>query len=322
MATLKEVADLAGVAPMTVSRVINSPDLVKEKTRIKVEAAMKELRYTPNIAAKSLATNRCGVIDVFIPESIDLSNPFVMHFIAGISSVLSEHYYSFLILRNRNREHQCDGYIVTGLLKNEIQEFAQFAKKRNRPVVLFGHTDILDVDCLDVDYIAGAKSAVTHLIQQGHHKIAMVNVLEDKDYTVDRLEGYKQALEGNGIAFDTNLVLYTPNSVDGGEVAAEKLVQRDKVSAVFCATDTIAIGVASKLRHMGYSIPEDISLVGFDGLGHQLLANPTITTIKQPVYELGAMLANTLLDRLNGRKERVNRMVSPDLMIGQSDRNI
>ena len=99
-------------------------------------------------------------------------------------------------------------------------------------------------------------------------------------------------------------------------------MKRDKVSAVFCATDTIAIGVASKLRHRGYSIPEDISLVGFDGLGHQLLANPTITTIKQPVYELGVMLANTLLDRLNGRKERVNRMVSPDLMVGQSDGNI
>ena len=210
---------------------------------------------------------------------------------------------------------------MTGLLKNEIQEFAQFARERNRPVVLFGHTDIQEVDCLDVDNIAGAKVAVSHLIQQGHRKIAMVNVLEDKDYTVDRLEGYKQALQENGIDFDPNLVLYTPNHVDGGEAAVDELLKRDNVTAVFCATDTIAIGVASKLRNMGYSIPDDISLVGFDGLGHQLLANPAITTIKQPVYELGAMLANTLLDRLNGRKERVNRMVSPALMIGQSDRS-
>ena len=322
MATLKEVADLAGVAPMTVSRVLNNPDAVKEKTRIKVEAAMKELRYTPNIAAKSLATKRCGVIDIFIPESIDLSNPFVMHFIACISSVLSEHYYSFLILRNRNREHLCDGYIVTGLLKNEIQEFAQFARERNRPVVLFGHTDIQDVDCLDVDNIVGAKAPATHWIQHGHRKIAMVTGLDDKDYTVARLVGDKEALEENGIAFAPNVVMYTPNSVDGGETAADELIKRDKVSAVFCATDTIAIGVASKLRNLGYSIPEDISLVGFDGLGHQLLANPVITTIKQPVYELGVMLANTLLDRLNGRKERVNRMVPPSLMIGQSDGNI
>ena len=322
MATLKEVADLAGVAPITVSRVINNPEAVKEKTRLKVEGAMRQLRYTPNMAAKSLATNRCGVIDVFIPESIDLSNPFVMHFIAGISNVLSEHYYSFLILRNRNREHQCDGYIVTGLLKDEIQEFAQFAKERNRPVVLFGHTDILDVDCLDVDNVAGAKAGVDHLIQEGHRRIAMVNVLENKDYTVDRLEGYRQALEAHRIEFDPELVLSTPNSVDGGEMAAEKLLARGPFTAIFCATDTIAIGVASKLRNMGYSVPGDISLVGFDGLGHQLLTNPTITTIKQPVYELGMLLASALLDRLNGRKEKVNRMVPPTLLPGQSDGDI
>ena len=245
-----------------------------------------------------------------------------MHFIAGISSVLSEHYYSFLILRNRNQEHQCDGYIVTGLLKNETQEFAQYAKERERPVVLFGHTDIPDVDCIDVDNIAGAKTAVSHLLRQGHRRIAMVNVREDKDYTADRLEGYKQALEENGIAFDPDLVLYASNSVDGGESAADELMKRQKVSAVFCATDTIAIGVSSKLKNHGYSIPGDISLVGFDGLGHQLLANPTITTIKQPIYELGRLLADTLLDRLSGRKERVNRMVSPTLMLGQSDSGI
>lgn len=319
MATLKEVAALAGVAPMTVSRVINNPDAVKEKTRVRVEAAMQELKYSPNMAAKSLASNRCGVVDVFIPDSIDLSNPFVMHFIAGVSKVLSEHYYSFLILRNRKREHPCDGYIVTGLLKNEIEDFARYAQERGRPVVLFGHTQIPDVDCIDVDNIAGAKCAVEHLVCQGHRKIAMINVLEDKDYTVDRLEGYRNALEENGIPFDPNLVLYTPNSVDGGELAAEALIQKEKVTAVFCATDTIAIGVASKLKNLGYAIPEDISLIGFDGLGHQLLANPQITTIQQPVYELGMMLAATVLERLDGKKEKTTYMVAPKLLAGHSD---
>ncbi len=322
MATLKEVAALAGVSPITVSRVVNTPDTVKEKTRLKVEAAMKELKYSPNIAAKSLATNRCGVIDVFIPESIELSNPFVMHFIAGISSVLSEHYYSFLILRNRKREHLCDGYIVTGLLKNEISDFAAYAAERNRPVVLFGHSDIPEIDCLDVDNIAGAKCGVEHLINEGHRKIAMINVREDKDYTVDRLDGYCRALEEHGLAYDESLVVYTSNSVDGGELAADSIARMEGVTAVFCATDTIAIGVASRLRSLGYDIPGDISLLGFDGFGHQLLANPQLTTIKQPIYELGMMLANTLLDRLNGRSERVVGMMSPALMPGQSDKSM
>lgn len=322
MATLKEVAALAGVSPITVSRVVNTPDTVKEKTRLKVEAAMKELKYSPNIAAKSLATNRCGVIDVFIPESIELSNPFVMHFIAGISSVLSEHYYSFLILRNRKREHLCDGYIVTGLLKNEISDFAAYAAERNRPVVLFGHSDIPEIDCLDVDNIAGAKCGVEHLINEGHRKIAMINVREDKDYTVDRLDGYCRALEEHGLEYDESLVVYTSNSVDGGELAADSIARMEGVTAVFCATDTIAIGVASRLRSLGYDIPGDISLLGFDGFGHQLLANPQLTTIKQPIYELGMMLANTLLDRLNGRSERVVGMMSPALMPGQSDKSM
>ena len=319
MVTLKEVAALANVAPITVSRVINNPEAVKEDTRLRVLDAMAKLRYSPNVAAKSLAANRSGVIDVFIPDSIDLSNPFVMHFIAGVSSALSERYYSFLILRNRSREHQCDGYIVTGLLKNEIDEFSTYAAERSRPVVLFGHTDIPDVDCIDVDNVYGAELAVKHLVAEGHRKIGMLNVNEDKDYTVDRLNGYRRAVEQNGIEFDPGLVLYTPNSVDGGEAAAEKLVGKEGVTAIFCATDTIAIGAANKLRGMGFSIPDDISLIGFDGLGHQLLANPTITTIQQPIYELGRMLAEALLDKLDGCDEPQKLMVKPKLLPGDSD---
>ena len=115
MSTLKDVAQRAGVSSITVSRVINTPELVKEKTKDKVMLAMAELKYVPNAAAKSLAVNRTGLIDVFIPSDIDLNNPFVMHFIAGISNALSKRMYPFLILRDKKKEHLCDGYIVTGL---------------------------------------------------------------------------------------------------------------------------------------------------------------------------------------------------------------
>ncbi len=319
MATLKEVAELAGVSPITVSRVVNNPEAVKEKTRIKVKDAMRELKYVPNVAAKSLATNRCGVIDVYIPENIELSNPFAMYLLAGVSQVLSDHYYSFLILRNRKREHNCDGYIVTGLLKNEIEEFAAYAEERNRPVVLFGHTDRMDVDCIDVDNLEGARKAVQHLISKGHRRIAMFNVNENKDYTLDRLEGYKLALQENGIAFNPNWIISTENSVKGGEIATEKLMQDNHVTAIFCATDIIAIGAAARLKSLNYKIPTDISLIGFDGFGHQRLATPTLTTIRQPIYDLGMMLATTLLERLDGRTEKTVKMVPPELLPGASD---
>ncbi|MFA9381790.1 MAG: LacI family DNA-binding transcriptional regulator, partial [Acetanaerobacterium sp.] len=97
MATLKDVATAAKVSPITVSRVINTPELVKQGTRQRVQKIMAAMQYVPNVAAKNLVSKRSGIIDVFVPESIDLSNPFVMHFIAGISQVLSEHMYSFLI---------------------------------------------------------------------------------------------------------------------------------------------------------------------------------------------------------------------------------
>lgn len=318
MATLKEVADLAGVSPITVSRVINQPDAVKEKTRARVEAAMGQLHYSPNLAAKSLATNRSGVVDVFIPEHIDISNPFVMHLIAGVSKTLSERYYSFLILRNRNSEHLCDGYIVTGLLTHEIEDFARYADERGRPVVLFGHDDLPGIDYIDVDNVLGAKRGTEHLIEQGHRRIAMINVQEDKDYTRDRLEGYRKALEENGIPYDPSLVIYTPNNVEGGSAAAVKLMAEKDVTGVFCASDTIGIGVSAELKKNGYSIPDDISLVGFDGLGHHMLASPHLTTVQQPIYEMGIMLAEALLERLDGRKGTIRKMVAPQLLPGGS----
>lgn len=318
MATLKDVAKLAGVSPITVSRVINDPDSVKDSTKLRVQDAMDQLRYTPNTAAKNLASNRSGVVDVYIPEDVELSNPFFMYLIAGVSKVLSEHMYSFLLVRNWKREHLCDGYIASGLLKNEIIDFEQYASARNRPVVLFGHTDLPDVDCIDVDNVLGSRRAVEHLLSLGHRDIAMINIAEDKDYTVDRLNGYRQALEEAGIAFDPDRVVYSANSVAGGISAVNELLRRKSFTAVFCATDTVAIGAVSELQRLGHGVPEDISVVGFDGVGHQHLVTPNLTSIQQPVYQIGEALARTLLARLEGEELRQKRLVEPALMLGRS----
>ena len=271
MSTLKDVARKAQVSPITVSRVINTPEKVKAETCERVRRVMSSLQYIPNVAAKNLVAKRSGIIDVFVPESIDLSNPFVMHFIAGISNVLSRRMYSFLILRDRSREHFCDGYIVTGLLKNEILEFHEYASQRSRPITLFGHTELQDVDCIDVDNIRGAKNVVDRLIKAGHRRIGMINVLENKDYTADRYAGYECAIEDAGIPVDPTLVIQAENSVEGGCSAAKKLLATTRCTAIFCATDTMAIGVCKAAAEMGLRVPEDFSLAGFDGLGHHLL---------------------------------------------------
>lgn len=247
MSTLKDVAQRAGVSSITVSRVINTPELVKEKTKDKVMLAMAELKYVPNAAAKSLAVNRTGLIDVFIPSDIDLNNPFVMHFIAGISNALSKQMYPFLILRDKKKEHLCDGYIVTGLLRDEINEFYAYASERDRPVVLFGHTNLPKVSCIDVDNFAGAENITEYLIRQGHRKIVMINVDENKDYTEDRYNGYCSALEKHKLAPPPNAYLRAVNNVQGGHDAALHLMETTDCTAIFCATDTMAIGVCQAI---------------------------------------------------------------------------
>lgn len=318
MVTVKDVAKVAGVSAITVSRVINNPESVKESTRIRVQEAMRELKYVTNTAARSLVSNKTGIIDVYVPEDIDISNPFVMYFIAGISSVLSTRMYSFLILRNLKREHPCDGYIVTGLMRNGVQSFEKYAKERERQVVLFGHTELPDVTCIDVDNVNGSKLGVEFLLKQGHKKVAMINVAEDKDYTDDRLKGYRMALEAAGLDYDEKRVVYTENSSEGGVQAVHQLIDQSEFTAIFCATDTIGVGVAAELNKLGYRIPDDISLLGFDGMGHHLLASPSLTSMRQPVYEIGMMLAQTLLDRLDGKEPQHSRLIMPKLLEGNS----
>ncbi len=318
MVTLKDIATAANVSMITVSRVVNTPDKVKPDTRKKIEKIMEELQYVPNSAAKNLVSKRAGVIDVYIPINIDLSNPFVMHYISGISETLSKQMYSFLICRNIENEHICDGYIVTGLLKNEINEFYKHAHKYNRPVVLFGHTSLPEVDCIDVDNIAGAKMATQYLIDMGHKQLAMINVDEDKDYTVDRLAGFQQAIKEHHLPLEKMSVVSTPNNVNGGYQAAKKLLRKRNFSGIFCATDTIALGVSNAIKEEGLKIPKDISIVGFDGLGHHLLNTPRLTTIQQPIFKIGSMLAQTLINKLNGENRRTTELVEPQLITEES----
>jgi LacI family transcriptional regulator len=318
MANIKDIAKAAHVSAITVSRVINGCEKVKAETKRRVEKIITEMAYIPNMAAKNLVSKRTGIIDVYIPESIDLSNPFVMYFIAGISEVLSEQMYSFLIRRSLQKEHSCDGYIVTGLFTNEIDDFHVYAQMRNRPVVLFGHTNIAQVNCMDVDNVLGAAMAVHHLIQHNHTRIGLINVDEDKDYTLDRYIGFKKALEDAGIRRDENLIIKSANSVNGGTTATKSLLERGSFTALFCATDTIAIGAVNAITETGLRVPQDISIVGFDGLGHHLLIEPHITTIRQPIFDIGKSLARVIIDRINGDECWIDGFLPPELIPGKS----
>jgi LacI family transcriptional regulator len=318
MKGLKDIAEASGFSMITVSRAVNCPEKLKPETKKRIHEIMDAMHYIPNTAAKNLAAKRTGIIDVYIPEHIDIRDPFMMHFIVGVSEVLSEQMYSFLIKYSWKKNHSCDGYIVTGLDTNEIDDFYVRAKAQNLPVVLFGHTDIQEIDWFDVDNTGGAEEAVRYLIKNRHTKIAMINSDENKDYTVDRFQGYKKALHQSGISFNPRFVLSAQNTLIAGKNAIKKLLSTEQVSAIFCATDPLAVGAISGITELGLKVPGDISVIGFDGLGVQHLADPRITTMRQPVVEAGKILAGMIIDRIKGRSQRVTGFLPPELLPGFS----
>jgi DNA-binding LacI/PurR family transcriptional regulator len=312
MTIMKDVADAAGVSLITVSRVINAPELVKEETRLKIEKAMRELGFLPNHAAKALAENNTRAIHLYVPRYMSISEPFMMQLIAGVSEVLSEAYYLFLIRRDLEFNQRCDGVIVMGI---QMWEEDVIKDKFNVPVVLFGKTK-LDLDCVDIDNFQGAIMMTEHMIEMGHKKIGFVMLKTDQRFAFERFEGYKYALKKHNLNYDEKLVRYAEDLGNSGYEKSLELISQEKPTSVFCCNDLLAIGACRAIEKLKLKIPKDISLGGFDGLTFDLIPEKPISTVKQPVYEAGRRLAARMLDRLKNPELAYEKsLIAPELII-------
>ncbi|HEX2927349.1 MAG TPA: LacI family DNA-binding transcriptional regulator [Ruminiclostridium sp.] len=315
MATMKDVAKLAGVSLITVSRVINSPEIVSEPTRAKVEKAMEELEFLPNFAAKALAENITRTIHLYIPRTLSISDPFTMNLIAGISEELSDANYLFLVKRDLEFNQRCDGVIVMGL---ELSEENVFSSRIKIPFVLFGKTD-LDIDCIDVDNLNGSVSMMEHIIENGHRRIGFLMIKSTQRYAYERFEGYKSTLKKYNIPFDESLVRYADITEQGGYTNALDLMTKEKPTAIFCSVDLLAIGAFRAAEKLKLKIPRDISIAGFDGIIFDLIPKVPLTTVRQPVYETGRALAARLLQRLkNPGMPYEKLLIQPELKLRKS----
>lgn len=324
MSSLKQVAERAKVSPITVSRVVNSPELVSPKTIEKVQRAMKELNYSINPAAQALAAKRTNVIDVYVPKHIGLEDFYVMQLISGISDVCSRNMYSFLIIRDINSDNACDGYIVTGVYDEELDEIASYAKSKKRGLTLFGRTERNDIDYIAVDNFSGAKNMVSYLIDQGHQKIGVLNISEKKisEHSRERFEGYCSALAEHGLEVAEDYIFRAENNVAAAYNESKKFLKNTDATAFFCTSDVLAIGMMNACSDLGISIPDDLSIDGFDGFGYQNMTLPHITTIKQPIFKIGQMLAESLLGQLkNKNHQAVKEVVEPLFLQGGTVRN-
>ncbi len=328
MATIRDVSLLAKVSTATVSRVLNGSVPVSPERREAVMAAVAQLDFRPNAFARSLATNRAHGIGVVVSE---VSSGVYGGILQGIESVIEGHAMHMLVSSGHHqaaierraydflRQRRCDALILQldGASDDEVAAFAD----TDVPVVVVGRSvPALPDRCIYLDNVAGGYLATRHLIERGHRAIAHVAGLAGVADARDRHTGYRQALEEAGIDYDEALVADGDFMEDAGQRATQSLLDRERAfTAVFAANDQSAAGAMRALREAGLIVPDDVSVVGYDDtlLAHYLV--PSLTTVRQPLQEMGQAAAWLALARLglDARKE-VNLRFEPVLVERES----
>jgi len=336
--TSQDVAALAGVSRTTVSFVLNNNPhfTIREDTAEKVRAAARELGYYPNASARALASNQTKTIGLIIPRAAQYisTDPFLPQILGGLLEVLKENKQG-LLLEAVNHDQQLDTYLeltrahhIDGIIVMTPRLDDQGIRalvEADIPVVLMASIPGTSLHSVDIDNTQAAEMAVNHLIELGHSKIAFVtNGPLPYTSASQRLAGYQQALEKASIKYDERLVREADFDTHSGYIAMKSLLDSgQEFSAVFIASDNVAMGAYSAIHEAGLSIPEDISVIGFDDIPQSAYTSPALTTIHIPAYEI-AQNSYHLLMRLMKRdfpeKKEVN--LQAELVIRQSTRSL
>lgn len=317
--TLKDVAEIAGVSPSTVSRVLSGSPLVNEETRKKVLKVVQELNYQPNVVARALKKRESNTIGLLVP---DIVNPYFAEIARGVEDIAHQNGYSVVLCNydastEKERKYlqvllqrQIDGliYAGSGLVGDSIVNLVQ----AGIPTVLLDRdtSEILDVDTVCIDDERAAQLAVDHLIALGHRDIALLSGPEHLNSSKGRLAGYKLSLARNAIDFKPELVASGPFTMEAGFELVTRLVEsKVQFTAVFAMSDMMAIGAIKALQRRRLRVPEDIAVVGFDNIKISGLITPELTTVAQPIYQLGSTAFTILKERLEARHHRRRRVV-------------
>lgn len=308
---LAEVAELAGVSPITASRFFRNPEALSVSKRARVESAAKELGYVPNLAARALASQRTEVIGVLIPS---LTNNVFSDVLRGIYDAAEGSRYSIQLSNTRYSILQEEkllrlflaqkpaGLIVTGI--DQTAESRAMLHAADCPIV-----QIMELGPHPVDMMIGfshyeaGRAAVAHLVAQGFRRIGFIGARMDPRVQ-RRLDGYHAAMK-EALLFDPRLIVATatPTSVTlGGMLLADLLAKAPDVEAVFCANDDLALGVLFECGRREIAVPEQIAIIGFNDLEFMASAVPTLTSVRTNRYEMGGTAAAMLIEAIEGRR--------------------
>jgi DNA-binding LacI/PurR family transcriptional regulator len=326
--TLEQVAALARVSRSTVSRVVNDHPKVSPAARASVEAAIATLGYVPNAAARSLATRRGGSIALVIrePDPRVLEEPFFGGVLRSVGASLREVDLQLLLLVEpadawQRLEHSLTGGLVEGAILLSVHAEDPLPARladRGLPIVLSGrppdHVDRLA--SVDADNVMGGRQATEHLLDTGRSRIAVVAGPEDMPVAVDRLAGYRAAKQEAGEATEGALVGQGDFTRAGGERAARQLLAAvPGLDAIVAPSDLAAVGVLRVLAAAGRAVPDDVAVTGFDDSVVAEVSSPALTSIRQPLDDLGRAMVRMLLEQVGGRSASGERVVLPTELI-------
>jgi DNA-binding LacI/PurR family transcriptional regulator len=329
-ATLEDVAARAGVSRATASRVVNGARRVAPSTRRAVEAAIAELGYAPNRAARSLAAHRSDTVALVVSETTGrlFADPFFGRTIRGVAAVLGATDYQLVLVtvegdddRDRVERHLLRGNAAGALLLSTRTDdpLPRRLHDAGLPCVLVGRpAGDLPLGYVDADNAGGARRAVAHLVDRGRRLVGTVAGPADMVPGEDRLAGWRQALVDAGRLPSPTLVASADFTRAGGRAATDELLARQPgLDGLFVASDLMALGALDALRAAGRRVPDDVAVVGFDDSELAASADPPLTTVRQPIEDLGRRVAGALLAQLGGG-EPTTEVLRTELVVRSS----
>jgi DNA-binding LacI/PurR family transcriptional regulator len=329
--TLEQVAALAGVSRATVSRVVNGSPRVSPGIRTQVERAVAKLGYVPNRAARSLVTRRTDSVALVVsePETRFFSEPFFAGIVRGVSAALSETDVQLVLLMARDATHRgrleryvtgghVDGVLLVSLHGDD--PLPATLERAGVPAVLVGRpAGPAAASYVDADNRGGAREAVAHLAGRGRRRIATITGPLDMGVGLDRLDGYREGLRAAGLGEAGGPLEEGDFSEESGFRAMERLLAREPgLDAVFAASDLMAAGALRALKAAGRGVPGDVAVVGFDDSTVARYAEPPLTSVRQPVEEMGRQMTQLLLAKVAGEAVGMSVILKTELVVRAS----
>lgn len=336
MTTIKDIAKNAGVSVTTVSRALNGYSDVNEKTRQKIIKIAEELNYSPNTLARGLVMNQSKTIGLLVSgmDRSSVKDNFTFEVLTGVNECISERGYDLVLFSTTTtkqrektysqlcRERRVDGAILSGIKIDD--PYLKEVVESNIPCVLIDiPIQSETVGYVTTDNVFGAKKAVRYLIEQGHKNIALINGHDQAFVSKQRLKGYIEALEEANLSVNEKWIISGDFTEDiAQEKSLELLKQFQEITAIFCASDLMALGVLKSAKTLGIEVPSQLSVIGYDNILLASYTTPTLSTIAQNIIELGYQGSNLLIDMLEGKADARVCTLDTELIIREStDKN-